>query len=90
MISMKKQRLSSHRRTKVRFQGYQALLEHSLEEASKLVMLQPQHGQTKSGRPKSIYIHTLLEDTLTTIRELITAMLDQSDWRAGESWRAGA
>ena len=65
--------------------GHRALLEHSLEEASKLVLWQPQHGQTKRGRPKTIYIHTLHEDTgFTTIAELITVMLDQSGWRAGE------
>ena len=63
---------------------------HKEEEASKLVLWQPQHGQTKRGRPKTIYIHTLLEDTrFTTIGELLTVMLDQSGWRAGEleSWR---
>ena len=65
--------------------GHRALLEHSLEEASKLVLWQPQHGQTKRGRPKTTYIHTLHEDTgFTTIAELITVMLDQSGWRAGE------
>ena len=28
------------------------------EEASKVVLWQPQHGQTKRGRPKTTYIHT--------------------------------
>ena len=80
MISMKKQRFSSHPRTKGAT-GHRALLEHSLEEASKLVLWQPQHGQTKRGRPKTIYILTLLEDTgFTTIGELLMVMLDQSGW----------
>ena len=49
------------------------------------MLWQPQHGQTKRGRPKTIYIHTLLEDTgFTTIGELIMVMLDQMGWRAGE------
>ena len=65
--------------------GHRALLEHSLEEASKLVLWQPQHDQTKRARPKTIYIHTLLEDTgFTTIGELIMVMQDQSGWRTGE------
>ena len=29
---------------------------HKKEEALKLLLWQPQHGQTKLGRPKSIYI----------------------------------
>ena len=58
---------------------------HKEEEASKLVLRQPQRGRTKRVRPKTIYIHTLLEDTgFTTIGELLTVMLDQSGWRAGE------
>ena len=52
------------------------------EVVPKLVLWQPQHGQTKRGRPKTTYIHTLLEDAgFTTIGELKTAVLDQSDWR---------
>ena len=40
--------------------------------------MQPQHGQTKRRRPKTTYIHTLLEDAeFATIGELRTAMLDQ-------------
>ena len=53
---------------------------HKEEEASKLVLWQPQHGQTKRGRPKTTYMHTLLENTgFPIIGELRTAMLDQSD-----------
>ena len=52
------------------------------EVVPKLVLWQAQHGQTKRGRPKTTYIHTLLEDAgFTTIAELKTAVLDQSDWR---------
>ena len=52
------------------------------EEASKLLLWQPQHGQTKRGRPKTTYVHLLLEDTgFDTIGELRTAMLNQCDWR---------
>ena len=55
---------------------------HKEEEASKVMLWQLQHGQTKRGRPKTTYIHTLLEDTgLGTVGELRTVMLDQSDWR---------
>ena len=44
----------------------------------------PKHGQTKSGRPKTTYVHSLLEDTgFDTIGELRTAMLNQFDGR----WR---
>ena len=53
---------------------------HKEEEASKVMLWQLQHGQTKRGRPKTTYIHTLLEDTeLVTFGELRTVMLDQSD-----------
>ena len=53
---------------------------HKEEEAPKLVLWQPQHGQTKRRRPRTTYIHTLLEDTVfTTIGELRVAVLDQSD-----------
>ena len=59
-----------------------ALCWHKEEMASKLVLWQPQHGQTKRGRIKTTYIHTLLEDAgFTTIGELKTAVFDQSDWR---------
>ena len=52
------------------------------EEASKLVLWQLQHGQTKRGRPKTTYVHTLLEDTgFDTIGELRTVMLNQCEWR---------
>jgi len=50
---------------------------HKKEEALKLVLWQPQHGQTKLGRPKSTYIHTLLEDTKFAT---VGVMLDQIDW----------
>ena len=50
---------------------------HKKEEASKLVLWQPQQGQTKRGRPKTTYINTLLEDTgFAIFGELRTAMLD--------------
>ena len=64
-----------------------ALSWHKKEVVSKLVLWQPQHRQTKRGRPKTTYIHTLLEEAgFTTIGELKTAVLDQSDWRReGES-----
>ena len=53
---------------------------HKEEEASKLVLWQPQHGQTKRGRPKTTYMHNLLENSgFPIIGELRTAMLDQSD-----------
>ena len=53
---------------------------HKEKEASKVMLWQLQHGQTKRGRPRTTYIHTLLEDTgLATIRELRTVLLDQSD-----------
>ena len=48
----------------------------------KLVLWQPQHGQTKRGRPRTTYTHTLLENTsFATIGETRLTMLDQSDWR---------
>ena len=44
------------------------------EEALRLVLWQPQHGQTKRGRPNTTYVHTLIKDTvLDTIGELRTA-----------------
>ena len=55
---------------------------HKEKEASKVMLWQLQHGQTKRGRARTTYIRTLLEDTgLATIRELRTVILDQSDWR---------
>ena len=49
---------------------------HKEEEASQLVLWQPQHGKTKRGRPNTTYIHTLHEDTgFDTIGELRTVML---------------
>ena len=57
-------------------------IKHKEEEATKFVLWQPQHGQTKRGRPNTTYIHTLPEDTgFATIREVRTAILDQRDWR---------
>ena len=55
---------------------------HKEEVVSKLVLREPQHGQTRRGI-KTTYIHTLLEDAgFTTIGELNkTAVLDQSNWR---------
>ena len=57
-------------------------IKHKEEEVSKFVLWQPQHGQTKRGRPNTTYIQTLPEDTgFATIREVRTAILDQRDWR---------
>ena len=55
---------------------------HKEKEASKVMLWQLQHGQTKRGRPRNTHRHTLLEDTgLGTFGELRTVMLDQTDWR---------
>ena len=51
-------------------------IRHKKEEALKLVLWQPQHGQIKLGRPKSTYIHTLLDTKFATVGELRTVMLD--------------
>ena len=69
---------SKIRERRMRVAGH--CVRHKEEEASKLVLWQPQHGQTKRGRPKTTYMHALLEDTgFPIIGELKTAMLDQSD-----------
>ena len=55
---------------------------HKEEEASQLVLWQPQHGKTKRGKPNTTYIHTLHEDTeFDATGELRTATLDQRHWR---------
>ena len=55
---------------------------HKEEEASQLVLWQPQHGKTKRGKPNTTYIHTLHEDTeFDTIGKLRMAALDQRHWR---------
>ena len=48
------------------------------------MLWQPQHGQVKRGRRKTIYRHTLLQDIWSTIGELIRVMLDQSGCKAEE------
>ena len=48
--------------------------------------------ETKRVRPKTTYIHILLEDTgFLTIRELRSAMMDKDDWQGRiHTARAGA
>ena len=53
---------------------------HKEEEASHLVLWQPQHRHTKRGRSGTKYIHTLLEDTgFATIGELRIPMLEPGE-----------
>ena len=57
-------------------------LRHSEEEASKLVLWDPQHGSRGQGRPRVTFIDNLRDDTSTqTIGELKTAMSDRDGWK---------
>ena len=47
---------------------------HKEEEVSKLVLWEPQHGETKRGSPKTTYIHTLPEGA-----GLATILLENSE-----------
>ena len=84
-------KLSSKIRTRrMRIAGH--CVRHNEEEASKLILWQPQHGKRKRGKPKTTYVDTLLEDTgLATTGEIRTAMMDKADWRGRiHMVRAGA
>ena len=55
---------------------------HPEEEASKLVLWQPQHGKTNRGRRANTFIDSLLKDTgLESVEEMRNAMLDRKIWK---------
>ena len=65
---------------------------HPEEEASKLVLWEPDRGVRNVGRRAVTYIDNLKKDTgLETTQELRTAMMDRSGWKKrSEEVRAGA
>ena len=65
---------------------------HPEEEASKLVLWEPDRGVRNVGRRAVTYIDNLKADTgLETTEEIRTAMMDRSGWRSrSEGVRAGA
>ena len=57
-------------------------IRHPEEEASKLILLEPAHGQVNRGRKAHTYIDMLKNDTgLNNTQELRTAMMDRKTWR---------
>ena len=67
-------------------------IRHQEEEASKLVLWEPEKGVRNVGRGAVSYIDNLIEDTgLVTPKEIRTAMMDREGWRKrSEGVRAGA
>jgi len=56
---------------------------HKEEEASKLLLWQPDRRRANKGKRRTTYFDTLLDDTgCTTTQELSTAMLDRNNWKA--------
>ena len=75
---------------RMKLAGYCA--RHPEEEASKLVLWEPEKGVKNVGRSTVSYIDNLKEDTgLVTTNELRTAMMDREGWKErSEEVRAGA
>ena len=67
-------------------------IRHPEEEASKLVLWEPEKGVRNVGRGAVSYIDNLMEDTgLVTPKEIRSAMMDREGWRKrSEGVRAGA
>ena len=78
------------RERRMRLAGH--CIRHNDEEASKLVLWEPQFGSRRRGRPRVTYVDNLHDDTsLQTIGELKTAMSDRDGWKDRiHAVRAGA
>ena len=69
-VAMRRMKLAGH------------CVRHPEEEASKLVLWEPDRGSKNIGRGAVTYIDNLKQDTgLETVEEIRTAMMDRSGWR---------
>ena len=69
-VAMRRMKLAGH------------CVRHPEEEASKLVLWEPDRGSKNVGRGAVTYIDNLKQDTgLETVEEIRTAMMDRSGWR---------